>query len=133
MYLFIQVLKACRVKKEVLILVAVIVFQGCASMEENRISSLITAGTISVKQSQREGADFEVTLPTLWGNGWDSDEPKDRRWFVKEIVTQKRKCLDNGNAFRIVGESKEFSHAEDIARIAVREYYIYHVHIACGT
>lgn len=82
MHLFIQALKACHVKKEVLILVAVIVFQGCASMEENRISSLLTAGTISVKQSQREDADFEVTLPTLWGNGWDSDEPNPNGYFT---------------------------------------------------
>lgn len=105
---------------------------GCSSLEENRISSLITTGTIKVSDSSISGADFEVILPTLWGNGKDSDEPVDRKWFVNEILVQTRKCIHTQNKFQIISESSEFAHAEDIAMIAEREYFVHHVHIACS-
>lgn len=104
---------------------------ACASLEENRVSGLIMNGMITAEPSDIEDADYEVLVPTLWGNGYDSDELKGRKWFVKEILTQKRLCQQTAHNFRIVHEDKVFSHAEDIARIAEREYYKYYVHVAC--
>jgi hypothetical protein len=100
-------------------------------MEENRISSLLISRTIEVHDSNIEGAEFEVVLPTLWGNGWNSDDPNDRKWFVKEILTQTRRCAETDHNFQVVAEESVFSHAEDVARIAEKEYFIHHVHVKC--
>jgi hypothetical protein len=100
---------------------------GCSSFHRGSLVTSLGTGYMAVNETEVDGADYEVVIMSLWGNGVDSDDPVERQVFVADLLEIRGKCLDG---YDVNYETKElFMKVE--GGVGRQEYYKYFVYVAC--
>ncbi len=116
-------------------ILAVVLLTGCtATFEDTRINSLVAQDQIRLESSGVPGANYQVILPTpLRGNGWNSEDPEDRKYWVEEVIKKMRACGNSAFTFQVIETTKKVDFVGD-GWMGPSDYGNYYIQIAleCG-